>query len=170
MRSARRGLATVGTIAVAVGAAFAAPVSGSAAPPANTLNGFLNYPHGALSNETCPNSTTSCQNIAAEPAIRSDKLGNFYGVSENGLLGGTEAWKSMDGGLHYTHVTSPNQFSSPTTGTESGISPAGGDTDIATASVRNGNGIFNVYVSSLEGANTDVSTSQDGGSTWTQNQ
>src|SRR5436190_19168995 len=51
--------------------------------------------------ESCPNSTTPCTNIAAEPQIRADNAGNFYGSSENGLGGGTEAWKSSDGGLHY---------------------------------------------------------------------
>jgi hypothetical protein len=171
MRSASRLLAKFGALAVATGAAFAASVSTSAAtPPVSTIHGFLNYQLGAsLANETCPNSTTSCQNFAAEPAIRADKLGNFYGVSENGLSSGTEAWKSVDGGLHYTHLTSPNIVSSPANGTPTGVSPAGGDTDIATASVPNTNGFYNVYVSSLGGANTDVSTSKDGGQTWTQN-
>jgi hypothetical protein len=169
MKSATRLLAKFGALTIAAGAAFAASVSSSAAPPVTTINGFLNYQLGALPNETCPNSTSSCQNFASEPAIRSDKLGNFYGVSENGLSSGTEAWKSVDGGLHYTHLASPNQVSNPTTGTESGVSPAGGDTDIATASVPNSNGLYNVYVSSLGGVNTDVSTSKDGGHSWTQN-
>jgi hypothetical protein len=169
MRSATRLLAKVGTLAIAAGAAFSASVSGSAAPPVTTVNGFVNYQLGALPNETCPNSTSSCQNFASEPAIRSDRLGNFYGVSENGLSSGTEAWKSVDGGLHYTHLASPNQISNPTTGTESGVSPAGGDTDITTASVPNPSGVYNVYVSSLGGVNTVVSTSSDGGHSWTKN-
>jgi hypothetical protein len=157
-------------VAIIIGAAFVVPMSGSAANSyVTTVNGFLNYQLGAGLNETCPNSASSCRNGAAEPAIRSDRAGNFYGSSENGLTSGTEAWKSTDGGLHYTHLASPNQLSSPTNGTESGISPAGGDTDLATATVRNAAGYYNVYVASLEGTNTDVSTSKDGGQSWTQN-
>ena len=46
------------------------------------------------------------------------------------------------------------------------FSPAGGDTDLAVASLLNGNGFYNVYVASLALTNVYVSTSSDGGSTW----
>src|SRR5882762_2008014 len=32
---------------------------------------------------TCPNDAMTCQNTEAEPAIRADRSGNFYGSSEN---------------------------------------------------------------------------------------
>ena len=51
----------------------------------------------------CPQSTESqaCTNYAAEPAIRANPAGNFYASSEHGLGGGTDAWRSSDGGRHY---------------------------------------------------------------------
>src|SRR5258708_40179249 len=60
---------------------------------------------------TCPGGGANCTNIAAEPQIRADLGGNFFASSENGLGGGTEAWRSSDGGQHYTSLTSPNAVS-----------------------------------------------------------
>src|SRR6266436_1750581 len=56
----------------------------------------------------CPGSGSACTNLAAEPAIRASRDGSFYATSENGLGGGTLAWKSTDGGLHYASLLSPN--------------------------------------------------------------
>jgi hypothetical protein len=122
---------------------------------------------------TCPNSNGSCNNTAAEPAIRADKSGNFYGSSENvflvvgGMVGGTFAFKSTDGGAHYTTLTSPDTVSQG----RPGVSASGGDTDLAVAPQKNGNGFYNVYVGSLQSslANIVVSTSQNGGASWTIN-
>src|SRR3989442_14014214 len=86
---------------------------------------------------TCPNNSaveaTKCENTQAEPAIRADRDGNFYGSSESvfcvigGQCGGTYAWKSADGGAHFTTLPLPN---TPSVG-RLGVSPAGSDTDIA---------------------------------------
>src|SRR5512146_1316102 len=89
----------------------------------------------------CPGST-SCTNPAAEPQIRADRDGNFYASSENGLGAGTEAWKSTDGGLHYTALTSPNAISVTQA---TGVAPGGGDTDVAVAPAKNAAGQYNVY-------------------------
>lgn len=113
----------------------------------------------------CPGST-SCTNPAAEPQIRADQDGNFYASSENGLGAGTEAWKSTDGGLHYTALASPNAISVTQA---TGVAPGGGDTDVAVAPAKNAAGQYNVYVASLSLANVDVSTSKDGGQTWALN-
>ena len=121
---------------------------------------------------TCPNNARTCQNTEAEPAIRADRSGNFYGSSENvycvlgGLCGGTWAYKSTDGGNHFTTLPLPDSVSAGRVG----ISPAGGDTDLAVAPVKNSNGFYNVYVASLATipplANIYVSTSKDGGASW----
>jgi hypothetical protein len=111
----------------------------------------------------CPGSGPACSNGAAEPAIRASKDGAFYASSENGLGGGTLAWKSTDGGRHYKSLTSPNGLSQTE---DTGFAPGGGDTDLAVAPVRNASGQYNVYVASLTLANIDVSTSTDGGATW----
>src|SRR3989475_11469019 len=136
---------------------------------------------------SCPNSAGPCQNTEGEPAIRADRAGNFYGSSENvfcvigGQCGGTFAWKSIDGGNSFTTLKLPNSVSgtvcNPPTGsdhcTSAGLSPAGGDTDIAVAPRRNANGFFNIYVASLQSnpplLNVYVSTSKNGGASWSIN-
>jgi len=143
-----------------------------------------------LPNVSCPGVATNCWNVNAEPQIRADKAGNFYATSEflprilqcsNGLdlvnpqCGGTGAWKSSDNGLHYKTLPSPNSLSAvcdPNSNTPCAYaSPYGGDTDVATAPVRNAHGYYNVYVISLERATgplltVEESTSTDGGHSW----
>jgi hypothetical protein len=143
-------------------------------------------------NVSCPGSTTTCWNVNAEPQIRADPAGNFYASSEylprvaicsngadllNPQCGGTGAWKSSDNGLHYVTLPSPNSLTtgcSTTFPCTTHFSPYGGDTDLATASRKNANGFYNVYVVSLERATgplltVEESTSRDGGQTWTIN-
>jgi hypothetical protein len=124
---------------------------------------------------TCPNTSRTCQSAAGEPSIRADGSGNFYGSSENtfcvigGLCGGTFAWKSTDAGSHFTTLPLPNSASAGGVG----VSPAGGDTDIAVAPRKNSNGFYNIYVASLQSKppllDVYVSTSKDGGATWSIN-
>jgi BNR repeat protein len=122
---------------------------------------------------TCPNNDGSCNNTTGEPAIRADKAGNFYSSSENtfivigGQAGGTFAWKSSDNGQHFTTLPSPDTISNG----KPGVSPSGGDTDMAVAPSKNTNGFYNVYVGSLQSslANIVVSTSKDGGASWSIN-
>jgi len=128
---------------------------------------------------TCPNTATveaqKCYSTQAEPAIRADKAGRFYGSSESvfcvigGQCGGTYAWRSTDNGGHFTTLSLPNTQTIP--GSPLAASVAGSDTDIAVAPALNTNGLYNVYVASLHSslANFEVSTSTDGGNTWSQN-
>jgi hypothetical protein len=125
---------------------------------------FTTFELGAAAGTVCPGAS-GCTNGAAEPQIRADATGTFYVSSELGLSAGTLAWKSTDGGLHYTALQSPNQISQAA----GGIAPGGGDTDLSVAPQANSSGIHNVYVASLSLANVTVSTSQDGGTTWTKN-
>lgn len=125
---------------------------------------FVNFSLGAAPGTVCPG-PSGCTNGAAEPAIRADATGTFYVSSELGLFAGTLAWKSTDGGLHYTALESPNQISQGA----GGLAPGGGDTDLSTAPEANASGTHNVYVASLSLANVTVSTSKDGGQTWSKN-
>ena len=157
--------------AVLAGLALVIGMTGNSASVSQTVSqggfSFLNYQLGDLPSEYCPDVNSACQNHASEPQIRADKFGNFFVSSENGITSGTEAWKSVDGGLHYVHLPSPNQLSNPKPGAPpTNVSPAGGDTDLATASEKNSLNIYNVYVASLEVTSVFVSTSQDGGHTW----
>ena len=90
---------------------------------------FLNYSLAETTGTTCPGNA-GCSNIAAEPAIRADGAGRFFGSSENGLGGGTVAFRSTDNGLHYTTLASPDSGSQSN---DTGFAPGGGDTDLATA-------------------------------------
>jgi hypothetical protein len=144
---------------------LAAPAAARMSSTSTTTTKFVNFSLAQTVGTKCPGSS-KCSNIAAEPAIRSDLAGNFYAASENGVTSGTEAWKSVDGGRHYTTLTSPDS----TSGTdETGFAPGGGDVDLATATAKNQAGNYNVYVASLYLANIAVSTSTDAGKTWTLN-
>jgi hypothetical protein len=125
---------------------------------------FANFELGAAPGTVCPGSS-GCTNGAAEPAIRADATGTFYVSSELGLSAGTLAWKSTDGGMHYTALTSPNQISQAA----GGLAPGGGDTDLGVAPQANAGGVHNVYVASLSLADVTVSTSQDEGKSWSKN-
>ena len=125
---------------------------------------FVNFELGAAPGTVCPGAS-GCTNGAAEPMIRADATGTFYVSSELGVGSGTLAWRSTDGGLHYTALESPNQLSQAL----GGLGPGGGDTDLGTAPEANADGFDNLYVASLSLANVTVSTSQDGGMTWSKN-
>jgi hypothetical protein len=155
---------TLLTLAGAATAALVVALSASAATTTKVAN-FVNYSLGEATGTTCPGSS-ACSNIASEPAIRSDGAGRFFGSSENGLGGGTVAFRSTDNGLHYTTLVSPDSVSQTN---DTGFAPGGGDTDLAVAPDKNAAGFYNVYVASLSLANVDVSTSTDGGATWSLN-
>jgi len=166
-------LATVAMLSAAPGAtASTAGVTASATAtfknfePAGLKSRFL-FTGGGSVGTTCPNADPSkCYNNAGEPAIRADGDGNFYASSENGLGAGTEAWKSTSNGQTYKTLPSPNSVSRTN---DTGFAPGGGDTDLAVDDDKNPNGFYNVYVASLSLANIDVSTSTDGGKTFTLN-
>src|SRR5437588_9819188 len=89
---------------------------------------FKTFELGAAPGTVCPNTSKTCSNGAAEPAIRGDNEGNFFASSENGLGAGTDAWRSdtPTHGQSYTTLPSPNAGSKSNT-TE--FAPGGGDTD-----------------------------------------
>ncbi|MFN2450921.1 MAG: hypothetical protein ABR541_01050, partial [Candidatus Dormibacteria bacterium] len=152
---------SVGALAAVAAVPLLIGASGSTA----TAPTFTNFQLGDLAAETCP-SSSPCQNGQSEPQIRADSAGAFYGASENGVGGGTEAYRSTDSGQHYLHLLSPNETSTTLPGTPGGVGPGGGDVDVATAPQANATGVDNVYVASLNLASVAVSTSFDRGTTW----
>lgn len=165
-------LALAGATLPVVLTAFTGRPGGPAGVLQPSAASFTSYPVAGLApngggavGTQCPGSS-ACWNLAAEPQIRADNAGRFYASSENGLGGGTEAWASTDGGRHFLTLPSPNAGSNTN---NTGFAPGGGDTDIAVAPDKNPNGTYNVYVASLSLANVDVSTSTDGGHTWSLN-
>jgi hypothetical protein len=149
-------------------AATAALVVALAASAASTTKSgsFVNYSLAETTGTTCPGSS-ACSNVAAEPAIRADGAGRFFGSSENSLGEGTVAFRSTDGGVHYTTLVSPDGVSQAN---DTGFAPGGGDTDLAVAPDPNpATGKYNVYVASLSLANVDVAVSTDAGQSWTLN-
>ncbi len=161
------------TIALALLAVLALAGNASAGKPPGATS-FSNFEVAATPPNppgiVCPLDPL-CYNAAAEPAIRATPDGQFFGSSENGLGGGTLAWRSSNNGLNYTSLVSPNDVSAGSTsvGKESGLEPGGGDTDLAVATAKNSAGFFNVYVASLTLASVDVSTSRDNGQSFTLN-
>jgi hypothetical protein len=137
---------------------------------------------------SCPNTLGNCWNWNAEPNLATAPDGTVYVSSENAafnhpsecndaaggtaaqtlyICGGTGAWKSLDGGRHFSSLTSPNTNFA----TGNAVTLWGGDTHVATATARNSQGQYNVYVVSLETSGSGLigveeSTSQDGGKTW----
>src|SRR6476646_1851219 len=102
-RSAGRGAALLGSLALI---ALSAGWVDAAKPPAGGGSGsFVTFglagtpPQAA--GTSCPGAGAGCANGAGEPAIRASRDGRFYASSENGLGGGTLAWRSTDGGRHY---------------------------------------------------------------------
>lgn len=161
--SLRRTLSSLSVLAISL-----ILVSGWIVSSASTVNAsgfaFNTYELSSTTGVVCPNSNSTCTNTAAEPAIRADKNGHFYATSENGLGAGTLAWKGSTSGQQYTALVSPDSVSHG-----SPFAPGGGDTDLAVAPVKNSAGKYNVYVASLSGANVDISTSKDGGKTFSLN-
>ena len=100
--------AFVVTVALLVGAA--SPVAGASKPKAGFATFSLASTPPAPAGTVCPGGN-GCSNGAAEPAIRAARDGAFYGSSENGLGAGTVAWKSTDGGRHFSSLLSPNNLS-----------------------------------------------------------
>src|SRR5258708_4192303 len=125
---------------------------------------FVNFELGAAPGTVCPGAS-GCTNGAAEPMIHADATGTFYVSSELGVTSGTLAWRSTDGGLHYTALDSPNQLSQAA----GGVGPGGGDTDLGAAPAANASGAHTLHGASLSLANVTVSPSQDGGATWSKN-
>src|SRR5256714_11033659 len=99
-----------GMSVLALGAALALALVTGAVAAAPKGGGFVNYSLAETTGTTCPGSQ-ACSNIAAEPAIRADGAGRFFGTSGNGLRGGTVAFRSTDNGLHYTTLEPPNTVS-----------------------------------------------------------
>lgn len=132
-----------GWTAVMLGAVLLLSVTGttgagaSSEDPYGFINGDLLMADGSINGD-------------AEPQIRADADGNFYIASERGLGGGTDAWKSTDGGLTYRYLGQPNALSQTQ---DVGVAPAGGDTDVAIAPTKNADGYYNIYTASLSLAN-----------------
>jgi subtilisin family serine protease len=102
-----------------------------------------------------------------EPRAAYDSLGNIYVAAIQGTPGGTDVWKSGDGGNSFTYLGQPDggQAGSATAGRTPGV--GGGDEDIAVGSTGR------VYVASLFGVqqpmSITMSSSTNGGTVWAAN-
>src|SRR4051794_29247392 len=172
MRGSRRGVAglAVGVLLAGGAAAAARGVDGVRTNAAFAWKTFeLAGSPPQAPGFRCPQDGRDCTNTAGEPQIRASRTGAFFAASENGLGAGTLAWRSPDteagNGRFFQSLTSPNIVSE---GGED-LAPGGGDVDLAVAPKRNASGTYNLYVSSLNLASVNVSTSADNGRTWVQN-
>jgi hypothetical protein len=107
-------------------------------------------------------------NIDGEPAIHVSRIDNVFISSEEGLGGGSDAWRGLGAvggsgasgcGLEYRGQ--PNAI-------VNGVGASGGDTDLAIASAPNALGNYNLYVASLNLASVNVAHSADNGTSFSQ--
>jgi hypothetical protein len=95
-----------------------------------------------------------------EPRVVHDSLGNLYAAAIEGVPGGVDMWKSMDGGNTWTYLGEPDGAQALATFGLTGVGVGGGDEDLAMA--NNGT----VYMDSLWLGAVTQTVSSNGGSTW----
>jgi hypothetical protein len=98
-----------------------------------------------------------------EPRVVHDPLGNLYAAAIEGVPGGVDVWKSMDGGTTWSYLGEPDGAQALATFGLTGVGVGGGDEDLATA--PNGS----VYMDSLWLGAVTQTVSTNGGNTWTNN-
>lgn len=98
-----------------------------------------------------------------EPRIGHDPLGNLYVAAIEGVPGGVDVWKSLDGGATFTYLGEPDGAQAAAMAGATGAGVGGGDEDLAIA--PNGT----VWMNSLWLGSTTQCTSSNGGSTWIDN-
>ncbi|MCU1350802.1 MAG: hypothetical protein JWM05_11 [Acidimicrobiales bacterium] len=106
-------------------------------------------------------------NQAGEPSIHVSKAGLVELGSENGLGGGSVLWRGVQRGgvgaspCRLVYAGQPNTVTG-------GVGASGGDIDTAFAPVPMINGVYRLYVASLNLASVNVATSTDNGKTFRQ--
>jgi len=98
-----------------------------------------------------------------EPRVVHDALGNLYVAAIQGIPGGVDVWKSLDGGNTFTYLGEPDGIQVGATMGLDGVGLGGGDEDLAVSS----SGV--VYENSLWIGSCTQSTSFTGGSVWVSN-
>lgn len=97
----------------------------------------------------------------AEPRIVHDPVGNLYLTAMQGVPGGSDTWKSMDGGNTWSYLGEPDGAQAAASGLGFvGVGAGGGDEDIIT--LPNGN----VVMTSLWLGGNTTCTSSNGGAVW----
>ncbi len=129
---------------------------------------------------TSPNRLTAPNDLLflsqdLEPRAAYDGLGNIYVAAIQGTPGGTDVWKSIDGGSSFTYLGEPDGAQIGAALAARGLAFGGGDEDIAIGTTGR------VYVASLWGPGDFLLTgavvplaatmcvSNNGGSTWISN-
>jgi hypothetical protein len=135
------------------------------APGAQAINTPSFGPSALLRCEVVTGSNCG-QNVEAEVKVDGD--GNAYASAIAGVPGGVNLWKRSSGETTFPFVGMPDALPAGVT-PATGVAAGGGDIAVAVAPERNGNGKFNVYLSSLSLASTTVATSRDGGETFSDN-
>ena len=97
----------------------------------------------------------------AEPRIVHDPVGNLYLMAIQGIPGGSDTWKSMDGGATWKYLGEPDGTQAAGSGLGLvGVGAGGGDEDVIT--LPNGN----VVMTSLWLGGNSTCTSSNGGAVW----
>jgi hypothetical protein len=162
------GLALVACVILAVPAGAAAKKPPKPSPQPSPSSGVVgSFSFGELRADSV--GKTGCgTNIDGEPAIHVSHADNVFISSEEGLGGGSDAWRGLGAiggsgasgcGLEYRGQ--PNAV-------VPGVGASGGDTDLAVAPALNSSGNYNLYIASLNLGSVNVANSTDNGSTFSQ--
>ncbi len=98
-----------------------------------------------------------------EPRVVHDALGNLYAAAIQGVPGGVDMWKCMNGGTTWTYLGEPDGAQALATFGLNGVGIGGGDEDLAVGSSGA------VYMDSLWLGAVTQTVSTDGGNTWFNN-
>lgn len=98
-----------------------------------------------------------------EPRVVRDSLGNLYVAAIEGVPGGVDMWKSVDGGGNWQYIGEPDGLQIGSTLGVDGVGLGGGDEDLAVSP----SGV--VYMNSLWLGSDTQATSFDGGLAWAVN-
>lgn len=118
---------------------------------------------------------TGLCNQDTEPSVKVDQFGNIYASAINGVPGGTDFWRSTDGGASFQYLGEPDGAQSSTVSSVTVGGLGGGDDDLALGSPfvllnQSNNVVLNstgrVYLSSLWLGSVTISGSINQGSNW----
>lgn len=98
-----------------------------------------------------------------EPRVVRDSLGNMYVAAIQGVPGGVDMWKSVDGGGNWQYIGQPDGLQIGSTLGADGVGLGGGDEDLAVSPSGT------VYMNSLWLGSDTQATSFDGGLVWAVN-
>ncbi|HEV2138112.1 MAG TPA: post-COAP-1 domain-containing protein [Nitrososphaerales archaeon] len=114
-----------------------------------------------------------------EPEVKVDQFGTVYASATNGVPGGSDFWRSTDGGQTFTYLGEPDGSQTPATSNTEAFGVGGGDDNLLLGQPfvllnASSNVVINstgrIYLSSLWLGSSTVATSINRGNNWVPSQ